>query len=147
MKKIFTLIAVLFSITTFAAPGPRTSKIAITSNDRAMMQVKINGVMYNLNNTFVLDNIRPGNHSITIYKTESFGFRKKTQVIYNSKMFINPAQSVNININRSGKVVVKTTSNYAFDRNSRNNRGNDGRYDNDRNDRNNNGRDNNHGRY
>ncbi len=147
MKNIFTLIAILFSITTFAAPGPRTSKIAISSNDRARMQVKINGVMYNLNNTFVLDNIRPGNHSITIYKTESFGFRKKTQVIYNSTMFINPAQSVNIDINRSGKVVVKTTSNYAFDRNSRNNRDNDGRYDNDRNDRNNNGRDNNYRRY
>ena len=147
MKNIFTLIAILFSITTFAAPGPRTSKIAISSNDRARMQVKINGVMYNLNNTFVLDNIRPGNHSITIYKTESFGFRKKTQVIYNSTMFINPAQSVNIDINRSGKVVVKITSNYAFDRNSRNNRDNDGRYDNDRNDRNNNGRDNNYRRY
>ena len=147
MKNIFTLIAILFSITTFAAPGPRTSKIAISSNDRARMQVKINGVMYSLNNTFVLDNIRPGNHSITIYKTESFGFRKKTQVIYNSTMFINPAQSVNIDINRSGKVVVKTTSNYAFDRNSRNNRDNDGRYDNDRNDRNNNGRDNNYRRY
>ena len=147
MKKIFTLIAVLFSITTFAAPGPKSSKIAISSNNRSMMQVKIDGVMYNLNNTYVLDNIRPGNHSITIYKTESFGFRKKTQVIYNSTMFINPAQSVNIDINRSGKVVVKTTSNYAFDRNNRNNRDNDGRYDNNRNDRNNNGRDNNYGRY
>ncbi len=147
MKKIFTLIAVLFSITTFAAPGPKSSKIAISSNNRSMMQVKIDGVMYNLNNTYVLDNIRSGNHSITIYKTESFGFRKKTQVIYNSTMFINPAQSVNIDINRSGKVVVKTTSNYAFDRNNRNNRDNDGRYDNDRNDRNNNGRDNNYGRY
>ena len=112
-----------------------------------MMQVKIDGVMYNLNNTFVLDNVRSGNHAITIYKTESFGFRKKTQVIYNSTMFINSAQSVNIDINRSGKVVVKTTANYAFDRNGRNNRDNDGRYDNDGNDRNNNGRDNNYGRY
>ena len=145
MKKIFTLIAVLFSITTFAAPGPKASKIAISNNDRSMMQVKIDGVMYNLNNTFVLENIRSGNHSIIIYKTESFGFRKKTQVIYNSSIFINPAQSVNIDINRAGKVVVKTTANYAYgynDRNSRNDRDNNGRYDNDRNDKNdrNNGR-------
>lgn len=150
MKKIFTLIAVLIGITTFAAPGPKASKIAISNNDRSMMQVKIDGVMYNLNNTFVLENIRSGNHSITIYKTEKLGFRKRTEVIYNSTMFINPAQSVNIDINRSGKVVVKTTANYAFDRNDRNNRNdrdNNGRYDNDRNDRNNNGRDNNYGRY
>lgn len=152
MKKIFTLIAVLFSITTFAAPGPKTSKIAISNNDRSMMQVKIDGVMYNLNNTFVLDNIRSGNHSIIIYKTEKLGFRKKTEMIYNSSMFISPAQLINIDINRSGRVVVKTTSTDRFnrdDRNRGNNRDYNDRYDNDRNDRNNNnnGRDNNYGRY
>src|SRR5688572_2651770 len=111
MKKIFTLIAVLFSITTFAAPGPKTSRLAISSNDRSFMQVKIDGIMYNLNNTFVMDNIRTGNHTITIYKTENMGFRKRTQVVYNSSMFIAPAQFINIDINRSGRVVVKTTNN------------------------------------
>jgi hypothetical protein len=153
MKKIFTLIAVLFSITTFAAPGPKTSKIAISNNDRSMMQVKIDGIMYDLNSTFVLDNIRSGNHSITIYKTQYTGlsaFRKKTQVIYNSSMFISPSQLINIDINRSGKVVVKTTTTEKFnrdDRNRGNNRDYNDRNDNDRNDRNNNGRDNNYGRY
>ena len=150
MKKIFTLIAVLFSITTFAAPGPNTSKIAISNNDRSMIQVKIDGVMYNLNNTFVLDNIRTGNHSIVIYKTDNIGFRKRTQMIYNSSMFISPAQLINIDINRNGKVVVKTTSTSRFIRDDRykgNNRDYNDRYDNDRNDRNNNGRDNNYGRY
>ena len=150
MKKIFTLIAVLFSITTFAAPGPNTSKIAISNNDRSMMQVKIDGVMYNLNNTFVLDNIRTGNHSIIIYKTDNVGFRKRTQMIYNSSMFISPAQLVNIDINRNGKVVVKTTSTSKFIRDDRykgNNRDYNDRYENDRNDRNNKGRDNNYGRY
>jgi hypothetical protein len=148
MKKIFTLIAVLFSITAFAAPGPKTSKIAISNNDRSMMQVKIDGVMYNLNNTFVLDNIRSGNHSITIYKTENMGFRKRTQMIYNSSMFISPAQLINIDVNRNGKVVVKTSSMDRFidrnDRNRGNNRDYNDRYDNGRN---NNGRDNNYGRY
>jgi hypothetical protein len=130
MKKIFTLVAVLFSITTFAAPGPKSSKISIVNNDRTFMQAKIDGVTYNLNNTFVLDNIRPGNHNITILKTESFGFRKRTQVVYNSSLSIAPAQIVNIGINR-GRVVVSQTSTDRFKGNDRNynNRNNDKRDD------------------
>lgn len=152
MKKIFTLIAVMISITTFAAPGPKTSKISISNNDRSKMQVKIDGKMYDLNNTFVLDGVRPGGHSITIYKTESMGFRKKTEVIYNSSMFVGIGQLIDVDINRNGKVVVKTLSNDKFDRDDRN-KGNDRDYNdrndnrNDRNDRNNNSRDNNYGRH
>ena len=148
MKKIFTLIAVLFSITTFAAPGPKTSKIAISNSDRSMMQVKIDGAMYDLGSTLVLENIRSGNHSITIYKLERGAFRKRTQVIYNSTLFISPAQLINIDINRSGNIVVKSTSTDRFNRNDRNNRyGNDqdDRYNNGTNDRNNDrNRDNDH---
>jgi len=144
MKKIFTLIAVLVSITTFAAPGPKSSKISISSSDRFVTQVKIDGVMYNLNNTFVLDNIRSGNHTISIYKTDNATFRKKTQVIYNSSMFISPAQLINIDVNRNGKVVVKTTT-ASIDRDDRN-KGNNRDY-NDRDNRNNNNYNNNYGRH
>ncbi|HEX6431690.1 MAG TPA: hypothetical protein VF008_28565 [Niastella sp.] len=152
MKKIFTLIAVLFSITTFAAgnPGPKTSKIAISNSGRSMMQVKIDGAMYDLGSSLALENIRSGNHTITIYKTESMGFRKRTQVVYNSTMFVAPAQLVNIDINRSGNIVVKTTSTDRFDRNNNNkgnNRNNNGRYENGRDDRNSNTRDDRYGRY
>lgn len=128
MKKIFTLIAVLFSITTFAAPGPKTSKIAISNNYRAMkMQIKIDGTMYNLDNSFVMNNIRPGNHTITIYKTESMGFRKRTEVMYNSTMLVSPSQVINVDINRNGKVVVKSSSTDKFDRNDRYDRKKNGR--------------------
>jgi hypothetical protein len=139
MKKIFTLIAVLFSITTFAAPGPKTSKIAISNNDRSMMHVKIDGATYDLGSSLALENIRSGNHSITIYKTEVGTFRKRTQVIYNSNMFIAPAQLINIDINRSGKIVVRTSSTDRFNRNDRNDRNSSN--DRDYNDRYNNGRD------
>jgi len=138
MKKIFTLIAVLVSITTFAAPapGPKTSKISISNSDRSMMQVKIDGALYDLGSSLALDNLRTGNHTITIYKTENAGFRKRTSVIYNSSMYVSPAQLINIDINRNGKVMVKTTT-ATFDRNDRNNRNDrDNRYDRD--DRNNN---------
>lgn len=149
MKKIFTLIAVLFSLTTFAAgnPGPKTSKISFTNSDRSGMQVKIDGAMYDLGSSMALDNIRSGNHTIVIYKTQSVGFRKKAQVIYNSNLFINGGQLVNIDINRSGKVVVATSSMDKFDRNDRyngNDRNNNGRYDNN-NDRN--SRDDHYGRH
>ena len=150
MKKIFTLIAVLFSITTFAAPGPKTSKISISNNDRSRMQVKIDGAMYDLGSSLALENIRSGNHTITIYKTENMGFRKRSQVVYNSTMFIAPAQLINIDINRSGKVVVKTTSTDKFDRydnNKGNNRNNNDRYDNGKDDRNRDTRDGRNGRY
>lgn len=112
MKKLFTLVAVLFSIASFAAdkPGPRDSKISISNNDRSNIQVKIDGRSYNLNNTFVMDNVKSGNHRITIYKTEQSGFRKSTKVIYNSDLFISAAQLVDIDINRLGRVQVKQTS-------------------------------------
>ena len=93
-----------------------------------MMQVKIDGNMYNLNNTFVMDNVRSGNHSITIYKTESAGFRKRSSVIYNTSMYVSPAQLINIDISLNDKVMVKTTNTNSFDR--------DNRYDRDRNDHN-----------
>jgi hypothetical protein len=122
MKQIFTLIAVMFSITSFAAPNPKASKISITNNDRGIFQVKIDGKMYDLNNTFVMDGVRSGGHSITIYKTELSGFRKRTSVIYNSSMFVSPGQFISIDVNRFGKVVTKTTN--KFDRDDRYNNNN-----------------------
>jgi hypothetical protein len=130
MKQIFTLIAVIFSLSSFAAPGPKTSKISITNNDRSILQVKIDGKMYDLNNTFVMDGVRAGGHSITIYKTELSGFRKRTSVIYNSSMFVTPGQFISIDVNRFGKVVTKTT-NDRFDRDDRYN-GNNRDYHNGR---------------
>lgn len=149
MKKTFTLtlIAALFSITTFASdrPGPGFSKISITSNDRSMMQVKIDGAIYNLNNQFVLDNIRSGNHSITIMKTQIAGFRKKTQVVYNSSFFISPAQQVSIDINRFGKVTMSKSSLDRFNHDDHS-KGNDRKNDN-RNEKNYNNENDHYGRY
>ncbi len=83
MKKIFTLAAILFSLTTFAAnngdPRPNDSKLAIRSNSDAFIQVFIDGKQYNMNrNGFIVDNIRPGRHRIEVYKVDNYGmFRKK----------------------------------------------------------------------
>jgi hypothetical protein len=131
MKNIFTLAALLFSITSFAAERPKPSKLVITSNDKSVILVKIDGVMHTLDrNTFVMDNIRAGNHSITIYKTENVGFRRKQQVIYSNSIFISPAQFVDIDINRNGKVKMNKSSFDRFDRDDRFNK--NGRDYNDR---------------
>jgi hypothetical protein len=127
MKKIFTLAAILFSVTTFAAngnPRPDDSKVAIRSNSDAFIQVFIDGKQYNLNrNGFVMDNIRSGRHRIEVYKVENYGmFRKRPQRVYSNTMVVKPWESLNININRGENVWVNTR----FDRDDR--RGNDRDY-------------------
>ena len=140
MKKIFTLAAILFSVTTFAAnvnPRPSDSKLAIRSNSDAFIQVFIDGKQYNMNrNGFVMDNIRSGRHRIEVYKVDNYGmFRKRPQMVYSNTTFVKPWESLNININRGERVWVDTR----FDRDDRYGR-------NDRNDRWDNDRDHGHGR-
>lgn len=112
MKKIFTLAAVLFSLTTFAAgnPRPNDSKMAIRSNSDAFIQVFIDGKQYNINrNGFVVDNIRSGRHRIEVYKVDNNGmFRRRPQLVYSNTMFVKPWESLNININRYERVGVET---------------------------------------
>jgi hypothetical protein len=135
MKKIFTLAAILFSLTTFAAgnPHPNDSKVAIRSNSNAFIQVFIDGKQYNINrNGFVIDNIRSGRHRIEVYKVDNYGmYRRRPQMVYSNVTFVKPWESLNININRNERVWVDTR----FDRDDR--RGYDRDNDRDRN----NGRD------
>lgn len=125
MKKIFTLAAILFSVTTFAAgnPRPSDSKVAIRSNSNAFIQVYIDGKQYNVNrNGFAMDEIRSGRHRIEVYKVENAGmFRRRPQLVYSNTTVVKPWESLNININRFEKVFVETR----FDRDDR--RGNNGR--------------------
>ena len=139
MKKIFTLAAILFSITTFAAeyPGPNDSKVAIRSNSDAYIQVFIDGKQYNVSqNGFAFDNIRSGRHQIEVYKIDNYGrFRKRPQKVYSNVTFVKPWESLNINIDRSESVYVQTRLDRddrrgGYDRNDnygRNDRGDYGR--------------------
>jgi hypothetical protein len=132
MKKIFTLAAILLSITTFAAdrnPHPNDSKVAIRSNSDAFIQVFIDGKQYNMNrNGFIIDNIRSGRHRIEVYKVDNYGrFRRRPQMVYSNTTFVKPWESLNININRGERVFVDTR----LDRDDRY-YGRDDRRDNDR---------------
>jgi len=146
MKQIFTFIAVMVSMSSFAAfPGPKTSKISISNNNRKETRVKIDGAVYNLNNTFVLDNIRAGYHNISIMQVDKMGFRRMEKTIYNSNMSVMPGQMINIDINRLGQVAVRTTNDNMFDRNDHN--GRNDHFDNNKGYNDHNNRDNNYGRH
>jgi hypothetical protein len=130
MKKIFTLAAILFSITTFAAeyPGPNDSKVAIRSFSDAYIQVFIDGRQYNVNqNGFAFDNIRSGRHQIEVYKIDNNGrFRRRPQRVYSNVSFVKPWESLNINIDRFECVNVQTR----LDRDDHRGGYNQGGYDN-----------------
>ena len=113
MKKIFTLAAILFSITTFAA-DPRPGKLAIRSNSDAFIQVVVDGKQYNLDrNGFIMDNIRPGRHRVEVYQVNRYGmFRRRPQMIYSSTTFVKPWESLSININRFERVMVDSRSDH-----------------------------------
>lgn len=121
MKKIFTLAAILISLSvaSFAADRPKKGKISITSNSPSTIFVKIDGQRYNIDrNEFVLNSIKPGNHRVEIYRMERrglFGGMKAT-MIYNSFVMVAPDQLVNLNVNRYGSVAVRKTGFDPYDR-------------------------------
>jgi hypothetical protein len=147
MKKIFTLAAILFSITSFAAEQPRPNgKVSITSRSDEFVQVVVDGRQYNIDrNGFVMDNLRPGRHSIEVYRVNNRGmFRRRPQMIYNDNVFVRPWESLDININRFEKVWVQSRAagnvrndgydqGYGRDRNYDHNQGYDRNQDHDHN--------------
>ena len=153
MKKIFTLAAILISlsIASFAADRPKKGKISVTSNSHANIFVKIDGQKYNLDrNEFMLSSIRPGNHQVEIFRMERVGIfgAMRVRSIYCNTLFIAPDQLVNLNVNRYGDVAVRKSSAYDpydrddkwgrdkdYDRDHDYGRRDDDRRDNDRGDR------------
>jgi hypothetical protein len=138
MKKILTLAVILFAVTAaFAAepPRPNYGKVSIKSRSNEFIQVVIDGKQYSMDRSgFVVDNLRPGRHSIQIYKVERQAFRTRPQMIYNSTMNVKPWELIDININRRERVSVSSRIDPAdrYGRDGRNDRG--PRYD-DRDDR------------
>jgi len=116
MKKIFTLTALLvgLSMATFAAERPTpASKISITSQSYTDVQVKIDGVKYSLDRFgSVMSNIAPGYHQVVITKMQNRGmFRwNRNDVVFQSSLFVDPAQLVNICIERAGNVTINKSS-------------------------------------
>jgi len=142
MKNIFTLFLAFISLSAFAYDG---GKLTITLPSSKNVQVYIDGRFYgNNNNSIVLDNVQPGNHSVAIYKNSrnesanngNYGRnqrdRKKNvgDVVYSSNIYIRPNYHVDIMINRFGKALVdeRAITNYRNNDDDwyEDNQGNDG---------------------
>jgi hypothetical protein len=137
MKNIFTLLLATVSFSAFAYDG---GKLTITVPSSNNVQVYVDGRVYqdNNNNTIVLNNIQPGNHSITIYKNGRGNAANKGRdnrrnnnrndqrdVLYNSNVYVRQSYHVDVMINRFGKVLVDERAINNGDGND------DGWYDND----------------
>ncbi|AXY76965.1 hypothetical protein D3H65_24565 [Paraflavitalea soli] len=134
MKKIFTLAAILLSLSvaTFAADRPKKGKISVTSNTFGNLIVKIDGQRYNMDrNDLVLNSIRPGNHRVEIYRMERRGIfgGMRTKVLYSDNVFVAPDQLVNLNVNRNDYVVVRKSGFDPYGRDDKWGRGNDRYHD------------------
>lgn len=116
MKYVFTLVIVAVIATpAFAYDG---GKLTITIASARNVQVYVDGRLYQDNdNSFVLNNIQPGNHSIKIYKKSNNGNsgrnngRKDNRndqkdLLYSSNVHVRNSYHVDVIINRFGKALV-----------------------------------------
>jgi hypothetical protein len=125
MKNIFTLLLTTISVSAFAYDG---GKLTITVPSSKNIQVYVDGRAYqdNNDNSFVLNNIQPGNHSITVYRNSRNGYgnngygnngnygknnrrdRRNDQgnILYSSNVYVRPSYHVDVMINRFGKALV-----------------------------------------
>ena len=113
MKTIFTLLlAGVFTTSAFALDE---SRLTITLSTPTDVQVVIDNRSYRLNeNSLVLNNVRPGQHSIQVYrgrannrnKGNSRNRNNRNDVLYSSSIYVKPNYDVDIMINRFGKALV-----------------------------------------
>jgi len=114
MKTIFTLLLVTVFTSAFAYDE---GKLTITVASQKNLQVYVDGRIYQANdNSFVLSNIQPGNHTIKIYKKgkknnngnnrNSRNDNNRNDLIYSSTVYVKPSTHVDVMINRFGKAMV-----------------------------------------
>ncbi|MGZ8537133.1 MAG: DUF4476 domain-containing protein [Flavisolibacter sp.] len=115
MKTIFTLLLVTVFTSAFAYDE---GKLTITVASQKNIQVYVDGRIYQANdNSFVLNNIQPGNHTIKIYKKakrnnnnsrndRNINNNNRNDLIYSSTVYVKPATHVDVMINRFGKAMV-----------------------------------------
>jgi hypothetical protein len=122
MKIIFTLL--LATVSASAAFAYDGGKLTITVPSSKSVQVYVDGRVYQDNdNTFTLNNIQTGNHTITIYKNSknggygnnsnngNYGRKRNNRndqrdVLYSSNVYVRSSYHVDVMINRFGKALV-----------------------------------------
>jgi hypothetical protein len=135
MKKIFTLFASLvLTFSLFAADRPK-STLSIKSQDQGFIRVIIDGRRFEpSDNELRVSDIRPGTHSVKVYRTKSMGFftifGQRYEMVFSGAVNVSPRSNVMISIDRFGRSSVMDARSRGWDREDRNwNQGNDFGYD------------------
>ena len=114
MKTLFTLLlATIFGSAAFAYEG---GKLTISIANNRNYQVYVDGRLYQDNdNTYTLNNIRPGNHTIAIYRgsrnngnqgRNSNRNNNRGELVYSSTVLVRSSYHVDVMVNRFGKAMV-----------------------------------------
>ena len=115
MKTIFTLLLATIFTSAFAYDG---GKLTITIASAKNVQVYVDGRAYqDRDNSYVMNNIQPGNHTIAIYRNgknngNGYGNNRKGRndrkgdLVYSSTVYVRPSYHVDVMINRFGKAMV-----------------------------------------
>lgn len=128
MKNSITIFAAFFfglmltAFTTVAVP-------TVTLTNNSSYDVAIDGRYYSGNNTYTINNLAAGNHSVGVYRVEGGLFNKKRTLISSSQFNLantNNNSAVNINVNQNGQVRVNQNG-YNNDQNDNDNH--NGNYD------------------
>jgi len=107
MKKTFTLFAALLLVVIMNAAHSQ-SRFSISSVSKSAIRVMIDGNRYNvIGNTLMINNLRPGFHSVKIYRqnrgVKSNQFSNNYQLVYSARVNVRPQYHADITINRFGK--------------------------------------------
>lgn len=111
MKTIFTLLLATVFTTAFAFDEGR---ITITTAIKKDVQVYVDGRLYQeKDNMVVLNSVRPGNHTIKIYKKKQkkngnnrYDRNSRNELVYSSTVYVRPSYHVDVMVNRFGKALV-----------------------------------------
>lgn len=111
MKTLFTLLlATSFTSSAFAYDE---GKLTVTFASNSNVQVMIDNRIYNQDdNSVVLNNVQPGQHTIQIYKANRNGKSNgrnnvnRANLLYSSTVYVKPSYDVDVMINRFGKAFV-----------------------------------------
>lgn len=103
------MIAIFVSLTIFAYPN--STKLTISTFNNQSIAIMIDGREVQLrqnDNTYVINDLAAGYHSIKIYQQGSNGRRRnnKSKVIYNGNVYVKRGYHTDITINRFGKAFV-----------------------------------------
>ena len=145
MKKIFTLLsAVVLSIAVMAAAPRPTNMLTIQSVNRGDLRVVIDGRRFEPNDNFMrLQGLRPGYHTITIYREKQGGyynlFGARFERVFKSSITIRNRTNLVITVDRFGRTSIRESRfdgwnngrNHRDMRDNRDNRGNRGYDDRD----------------